>query len=66
MKRSKTSRKVTFMNVTTIIDPLTCRNELQKRAEKGLITPSTYWYSLRASWNNMNQEEKNIECALLS
>lgn len=56
-----TERQVTFLGITTTINPLKSRDELQKRAEKGLITPTAYYDTLRAIWNNMTSAEKQIE-----
>ena len=54
-------RSVTFMGVTTTVDMIADRTASQRKAEQGLITPKGYWASLRASFNDMTDDEKRSE-----
>ena len=56
-----TSRQVTFMGITTTIDPIVDRKKLVKKAEAGFVTPTALHNGLRAHWNNMTDTEKEIE-----
>ncbi len=62
----KTARQVTFMGVTTTIDPLKDRAEREEKLKKGLITPLAFYMGLRASWATMTADEKALEYDLLS
>ena len=66
IETANTERQVTFLGITTTINPLKDRAELQKRAEQGLITPIAYYYAIRATWNNLTAAEKQIEFAELN
>ena len=37
------------------------RNELQRQAERGEITPKAYWAALKATWPDMTDEDKDSE-----
>ena len=50
-----------FMGVTTEYDPIGNRNDLQKKAENGYITPIGYWRNLKAAWYQMTEEDKKEE-----
>ena len=39
------------------------RNDTQKKAEDGLISPSDYYKTLKDTWNKMSTTEKKIESA---
>lgn len=65
-EQEDTSREVTFMNVTTTINPLQDRLELEENLSKGLITPLAFYHGCKAHWNNMNNQEKEIEFAELN
>jgi hypothetical protein len=55
----------TFMGVTTTSNNIADRNELQRKAELGLITPKGYLANMRASFSNMSDAEKTEEASLL-
>jgi len=56
----------TFMGITTTTNNIADRNELQRKAERGLITPKGYYANMRASYSNMSDAEKNAELDLIS
>ncbi len=62
----KTARQVTFLGVTTTIDPLKDRAEREEKLKEGLITPLAFYMGLRASWATMTADEKALEYDLLS
>jgi len=58
---NKMEKHTTFMGITTTSNNLKHRNEMQTKAEAGDLTPLGYWHGLRATWNNMDDEEKTEE-----
>ena len=59
-------RKETFMGQEIELDLLNDRNIAEDRVKRGDITPIAYWRFLRATWINMDDEEKAQEYELLS
>jgi len=51
----------TFMGHTIEYDPVANRRVLQRKAERGEITPRGYWANLVASWHQMDRQEKTEE-----
>jgi hypothetical protein len=51
----------TFMGVTTTTNNLKHRDKMQLETEAGILTPLGYYHGLRATWNNMDNEEKAEE-----
>ena len=64
--KTQTARQVTFMGITTTIDPLKDRAEREEKLKKGLITPLAFYMGLRASWAIMTDDEKALEYDLIS
>ncbi len=58
-------RKTTYLGVTTTTDIVKDRDELQRKAESGLITPRGYWSNLKATWNNMDRSDKAEDLAAI-
>ena len=59
------TRQDEFMGQKIEWDLVNDRNKTQAKAEKGHITPTGYWNSLRASFYQMTDVEKAEELRLL-
>ena len=59
-------KKRTFMGVTTETDEVAERDKMQVKAEEGRLTGRGYWAGLRATWSNMDVEDKTEEWRLLN
>ena len=55
----------TFMGRTVEYDPVKDRGRLQGRVERGEVSARGYWANLRASWYQMDDQDKLEELAEL-